>query len=45
MHGINAADNKTDIKSMTKAELTDSFKALGLPKFRADQVYDWPSEW
>lgn len=26
---------------MTKAELTESFKALGFPKFRADQVYGW----
>lgn len=26
---------------MTKAELTADFAALGLPKFRADQVYDW----
>ena len=41
MHGIDGTDEKADIKSMTKVELTDSFKASGLPKFRADQVYDW----
>lgn len=30
-----------DIKSMTKVELTEDFKRLGFPKFRADQVYSW----
>lgn len=30
-----------DIKSMTKSELIESFKELGFPKFRADQVYSW----
>ena len=30
-----------DIKSMTKAELTEDFKRLGFPKVRADQVYGW----
>lgn len=34
-------ENKADIKSMTKAELIESFKSLGFPKFRADQVYSW----
>ena len=33
--------DKADIKSMTRAELTADFKEHGLPKFRADQVYDW----
>ena len=26
---------------MTKQELTESFKGLGMPKYRADQVYQW----
>ena len=30
-----------DIKSMTLAELTDDFSALGEPKYRAGQVYSW----
>lgn len=30
-----------DIKSMTLAELTQEFAALGEPKFRAGQVYSW----
>ena len=30
-----------DIKSMTLAELTEEFAALGEPKFRAGQVYSW----
>ena len=30
-----------DIKSMTLAELTEEFTALGEPKFRAGQVYTW----
>lgn len=34
-------EKKADVKSMTKAELIESFKALGFPKFRADQVYSW----
>jgi 23S rRNA m2A2503 methyltransferase len=34
-------ETKADIKSMTKAEMEDSFIASGLPKFRAHQVYDW----
>ena len=32
---------KIDIKSMTLAELTEGFAALGLPKFRAGQVFRW----
>ena len=38
---MEGTEQKIDIKSMTKPELIESFKALGLPKFRADQVYDW----
>lgn len=30
-----------DIKSLTLAELTEEFSALGEPKFRAGQVYSW----
>lgn len=33
--------DKKDIISMTFEELTAEFTALGLPKFRATQVYDW----
>ena len=32
---------RTDIKSMIKAELAEDFKRLGFPKYRADQVYGW----
>ena len=32
---------KTDIKSMTKPELTDYIIKMGHPKFRAGQIYDW----
>ncbi len=31
----------TDIKSMTLSELNDAIKELGLPKFRAGQIYSW----
>ena len=31
----------TDIKSMTEAELTAYFNALGQPAFRARQVFTW----
>ncbi len=31
----------TDIKSLTLAELTEQFRAEGLPAFRARQVYGW----
>ena len=34
-------EDKADIKSMTKPEMVESFRGLGLPKFRADQVYGW----
>ena len=34
---------KIDISSMTKDELTELFKSLGEPKFRADQVFSWIS--
>lgn len=33
--------NKIDIKSMTFDELAESFKEIGLPRFRAEQVYSW----
>ncbi len=32
---------KTDIKSLTLAELEDLAKELGLQKFRAKQIYEW----
>ncbi|MBR2489289.1 MAG: 23S rRNA (adenine(2503)-C(2))-methyltransferase RlmN, partial [Clostridia bacterium] len=32
---------KTDIKSMTAAELEAYFSSLGQPKFRAGQVFKW----
>lgn len=32
---------KSDILSLTKAELTEQIIALGEKKFRAEQVYDW----
>ena len=32
---------KKDIVSMTYDELSQEFKEMGLPKFRAGQVYDW----
>ena len=32
---------KTDIKSMTLAEMTAAMKELGLPGFRAGQIYTW----
>ena len=32
---------KQDIKSMTLAEMTQAFKAQGLPVFRGKQVYTW----
>lgn len=31
----------TDIKSMSYEELLESFKGLGLPRFRAEQVFRW----
>ncbi len=33
--------NRKDIASLNLCELEDEVKALGLPKFRAKQVYDW----
>ncbi len=33
--------NKTDIKSLTKAELSDELKQFDFPSFRVDQIYDW----
>ena len=32
---------KTDLKSMTLAEMQDAFRALGEPAFRAKQVFSW----
>ena len=31
----------TDIKSMTRAELSEAFAAMGQPRFRAGQVFAW----
>ncbi len=33
--------DKTDIKSLTKEELTNLIKEMGEPGFRAGQIYDW----
>ena len=33
--------NKIDIVSLNFNELLVAFKDMGLPKFRATQVYDW----
>ena len=33
--------DKKDIVSMNFEELSSAFKEMGLPKFRATQVYDW----
>lgn len=33
--------NKIDVKSLTLAELTGQIEALGEPKFRAKQIYQW----
>lgn len=35
---------KRDIKSMTQAELSSAFSELGLPAFRAKQVWQWLQE-
>ncbi|HCD51555.1 MAG TPA: 23S rRNA (adenine(2503)-C(2))-methyltransferase RlmN, partial [Balneolaceae bacterium] len=32
---------KTDLKALTKSELQDFCKELGLPRFRADQIFQW----
>lgn len=32
---------KLDIKSMNTEELTEALKAMGEPKFRASQIFDW----
>ena len=33
--------DKIDIKSSDFQELENSIKEMGLPKFRASQIYDW----
>ncbi len=33
--------DKKDIMSLNLSELQETFKEMGLPKFRATQVYDW----
>ncbi len=38
---IKAPDGKTDIKSLTLPELTESIKNLDQPAFRAKQLYEW----
>lgn len=35
------AQTKIDIKSLYLSEITEQFKALGLPSYRAKQVYKW----
>ena len=32
---------KQDIKSLSREELQDAFAELGLPKYRAKQVFVW----
>tara|TARA_R110002096_G_scaffold170131_6_gene342210 strand:+ start:2590 stop:3705 length:1116 start_codon:yes stop_codon:yes gene_type:complete len=32
---------KTDLKSLTKAELFEFCKELGLPRYRTDQIFQW----
>lgn len=32
---------KRDIKSLSKSELNNEIKTLGLPKFRGKQIYEW----
>ncbi|MEQ8579573.1 MAG: 23S rRNA (adenine(2503)-C(2))-methyltransferase RlmN [Balneola sp.] len=32
---------KTDLKSLTKTELSDFCSELGLPRFRTDQIFQW----
>ncbi len=39
----NKINGKTDIASMTKAELCEYFASIGEPKFRAEQVFSWIS--
>ena len=34
-------DIRKDIVSMSFEELSSEFKEMGLPKFRATQIYDW----
>ncbi len=38
---IKGYENKTDIKSLDLAELTECIKAMGEPAFRAKQLYEW----
>ncbi len=35
------ADAKTDLKSLTKQELSEYLKEMGLASYRADQVFQW----
>ena len=35
------ADRRTDLIGLERAELESTLKALGLPRFRADQVWHW----
>lgn len=35
------ASSKTDLKSLTKPELLEFCKELGLPRFRTDQIFQW----
>src|SRR5690554_599047 len=32
---------KTDLKSLTKSELFEFCKELGLPRYRTDQIFQW----
>ena len=40
---MNSVDTpkKTDLKSLTKTELSDFCTELGLPRFRTDQIFQW----
>ena len=33
--------DKTNIRSLSRAEISEYFEDLGEPKFRAGQVYEW----
>lgn len=39
--GALAIEDKKDIKSMTSQEISEDFKQLGFPSYRASQVYLW----
>ena len=36
--------SKTDIRSLSLSELTEKTVSMGLPKYRAGQIYSWLNE-